>query len=87
MIWLQSLVVRWVAFLLFLPLGVPFKFVAAWDGVEERFHLRLVMWKKQSISKGGRITLIQITLSSLPIYFVFVVHATIDKIEERGIGS
>ena len=29
-----------------LPLGAPFKFVTVWDGVEERFHRRLAMWKR-----------------------------------------
>ena len=41
-----------------------------WDGVEERFQKKLAMWKKQYISKGGRITLIRNTLSSMPIYFM-----------------
>ena len=44
--------------------------MVAWDGVEERFHKSLAMWKKLYISKGGRITLIQSTLSCLPIYFM-----------------
>ena len=55
-----------------LPLGASFKFVAAWDGVEKRFRKRLAMWKRQYISKEGRLTLIQSTLASLPIYFVSV---------------
>ncbi|KAL6349294.1 hypothetical protein AAG906_033950 [Vitis piasezkii] len=38
-----------------LPLGVAHKLVAVWDGVEERFRKRLAMWKRQFISKGGRI--------------------------------
>ena len=46
------------SFYLGLPLGAPFKFMAVWDGVEERFKKRLVMWKRQYIFKGGRITLI-----------------------------
>ena len=29
-----------------LPLGAPFKSTAAWDGVKERFHKRLSMWKR-----------------------------------------
>ena len=66
-----------------LPLGAPFKFVA-WDRVEERFYKRLAMWKRQYISKGERITMIQSTLSSLPIYFVFALHATNDQIEARA---
>ncbi|RVW14659.1 Ubiquitin-conjugating enzyme E2 2 [Vitis vinifera] len=30
-----------------LPLGGPHKSVAVWDGMEERFHKRLAMWKRQ----------------------------------------
>ena len=51
-----------------LPLGARFKEVATWDGVEERLRKRLSLWKRQYISKGGRMTLIRSTLSSMPIY-------------------
>ena len=40
-----------------------------WDSVEERFRKKLAMWKRQYISKGGRLTLIRSTLSSFPVYF------------------
>ena len=53
-----------------LPLGAHHKSVVVWDGVEERFRRRLAMWKKQFISKGGRIALIRNTLSSMPIYLM-----------------
>ncbi|RVW59638.1 hypothetical protein CK203_103273 [Vitis vinifera] len=53
-----------------LPSGTSFKSVVVWDGVEERFRKRLAMWKRQYISKGGRLTLIRITLASMPIYFM-----------------
>ena len=53
-----------------LPLGALFKSMATWDRVEERFRKRLIMWKRQYISKGGRINLIRSTLSSLKIYFI-----------------
>ncbi|RVX19759.1 Transposon TX1 uncharacterized 149 kDa protein [Vitis vinifera] len=46
-----------------IPLGANHKSVAVWDGVEERFRKRLALWKRQFISKGGRITLIRSTLS------------------------
>ncbi|RVW53013.1 putative ribonuclease H protein [Vitis vinifera] len=36
----------------------------------ERFHRRLEIWKRQYISKGGTLTLIQSTLSNMPIYFM-----------------
>ena len=53
-----------------LPLGGPFKSVAVWDGVEECFQNRLTMWMRQYMAKGGRLTLIRSTLSSMPIYFM-----------------
>ena len=57
-----------------LPLGAAHKSVAVWDGVDERFWKRLAMWKRQFISKGGRFTLIRSTLSSMPIYFMSLLH-------------
>ena len=55
-----------------MSLGATFKSVAAWDRIEERFRKRLAMWKRQYISKGGRVTLIRSTLSNLPIYFMSI---------------
>ncbi|RVW59240.1 LINE-1 reverse transcriptase-like [Vitis vinifera] len=51
-----------------LPLGVPHKASSMWDGVEEKTRRRLALWKRQYISKGGRVTLIKSTLASMPIY-------------------
>ena len=51
-----------------LPLGANHKALGVWDTMEDRFRKRLASWKSQYISKGGRLTLIQSTLSSLPIY-------------------
>ncbi|RVX19808.1 LINE-1 reverse transcriptase-like [Vitis vinifera] len=51
-----------------LPLGAHHKAVSIWDGVEERMRKRLAQWKRQYISKGGRIILIKCTMASLPIY-------------------
>ena len=53
-----------------LPLGAKHKGVGVWDTVEDRFRNRLASWKSQYISKGGRLTLIRNTLSSLLIYFL-----------------
>ena len=53
-----------------LPLGAPHRALGVWDSMEERFRKRLSSWKRQYISKGGRLTLIRSTLSSLPIYFL-----------------
>ena len=76
MIWLVSWAARWLfaVYLLGDAIGCFFYSVAAWDGIEERFHKRLAMWKRQYISKGGRITLIRSSLSSLPIYFMSILH-------------
>ena len=53
-----------------LPLGAPFKSSRVRDVVEERFRKRLVMWKRQFLSKVGRLTLVKNTLSSFSIYFM-----------------
>ena len=53
-----------------LSLGAPHDCVNVWDSIDERFRKRLALWKRQYISKGGKLTLIKSTLSSLPIYFM-----------------
>ncbi|RVW67639.1 putative ribonuclease H protein [Vitis vinifera] len=81
-----------------LPLGAPYKSIRVWDAVEERFRKRLSLWKRQYLSKGGRLTLLKSTLSSLPTYFLslFVIPkrvcARLEKIqrdflwEKGGLG-
>ena len=39
-----------------------------WDGVEEGVRKRLALWKRQYISKGGRIILIKTTMTIMPLY-------------------
>ena len=51
-----------------LPLGAPNKASSVWDGVEKRVRRRLAHWKRQYISKGGRITLINSMMASMPLY-------------------
>nr|CAN64640.1 hypothetical protein VITISV_033931 [Vitis vinifera] len=51
-----------------LPLGASNKAPSVWDGMEEKVRRKLARWKRQYISKGGRITLIRSTLASMPIY-------------------
>ena len=53
-----------------LSLGTRQNSVSIWEGIEAKFRRRLVAWKRQYISKGGRLTLIRSTLSNLPIYLL-----------------
>ena len=41
-----------------LSLGMRHNSLQVWDGVEQRFRKKLALWKRQYISKGGRLTLI-----------------------------
>ena len=60
-----------------LPSGAPHKLVAAWDVVEERMQKKLALWKINYISKGDKLTLINSTLASLPIYQLSLVRMPI----------
>uniref|UniRef100_A0A2N9IHU7 Reverse transcriptase domain-containing protein n=1 Tax=Fagus sylvatica TaxID=28930 RepID=A0A2N9IHU7_FAGSY len=53
-----------------LPLGATFKETAIWNPVLERVEKRLGSWKRLYLSKGGKVTLIKSTLSSIPTYFL-----------------
>jgi hypothetical protein len=63
---ISSLLLRYLG----LPLGAPFKSKAIWDGVIEKMEKRLASWKKIYLSKGGCLTLIKSTLSSILTYFL-----------------
>src|SRR6266498_1202020 len=55
-------------------LGIPIHFKrlrnADWRKVEERFEKCLSSWKGKHLSIGGRLTLINLVLSSLPMYMM-----------------
>ena len=53
-----------------LPLGAPFKAKSIWNPIIECMEKRLAGWKRLYLSKGGKVTLIKSTLSSLPTYFL-----------------
>ena len=45
-----------------------FKSKSIWDSILEKMERKLSGWQRIYLSKGGRITLIKSTLSSLPTY-------------------
>ena len=55
-----------------LPLGANHKSVATCDGVEERYRKHLSLWRRNYLSKGGRLILIRSTISSISLFFFFV---------------
>jgi hypothetical protein len=52
-----------------LSLGAKYKDYHMWNSIIEKMEKRLSGWKRLYLSKGGRLTLINSTLSSLPTYF------------------
>jgi hypothetical protein len=53
-----------------MPLGASYKAVAIWNPILEKMERRLSSWQKLYLSKGGRLSLLKSTLSSLPTYFL-----------------
>jgi hypothetical protein len=68
-----------------MPLGASFKSISIWNGVIEKVERRLASWKKLYLSKGGRVTLIHSTLSSIPSYYLslFPIPVSVAKKLER----
>ena len=50
-----------------MPLGTSFKTTSIWNPILEK---KLSGWKRLYLSKGGRLSLLKSTLSSLPTYFL-----------------
>ena len=53
-----------------MPPGASNKSPSIWNPILEKMERKLAGWKKLYLSKGGRLTLLKITLSSLPTYFL-----------------
>ena len=51
-----------------LPLGAKFKDRAIWNPILEKMERRLTSWKRLYLSKGGKVTLLKSTLSTLLTY-------------------
>ncbi|KAI3507508.1 hypothetical protein L1887_22495 [Cichorium endivia] len=52
-----------------LPIGVNMKLSRNWNVVIEKFKSKLSKWKSKMMSFGGRLTLVNSVLSSLPLYY------------------
>ena len=52
------------------PFGATFKRKTIWNSMVEKMEKHLAGWKKLYLSKGGRLTLIKSTLSSLPSHYL-----------------
>ena len=53
-----------------MPLGASYKALEIWNPIIEKIERRLVGWQKMYLSKGGHLTLLKSTLSSLPTYYL-----------------
>ena len=55
-----------------MPLGASYKSISIWNPVLEKIEQRLARWKKLYLSKGGQLTLLKSTFSSLPPYYLLM---------------
>ncbi|KAL8512998.1 hypothetical protein ACS0TY_019242 [Phlomoides rotata] len=55
---------------------------SAWVNLVARIRMRLAKWKDKNLSFGGRITLIQSVLSSIPTYYLSFYHFPKSVIKE-----
>lgn len=64
------------------PFGGNMKSTAFWSPILENMEKKLDSWKFAYIFKGGRLTLIQAVLSSLPTYYL-----SVSKLPPRSIRT
>ena len=55
-----------------MPLGTMHKTASIWNPILKRMEKKLSGWKRLYLSKGGRLTLLKSTLSSLLTYYLFL---------------
>lgn len=64
-------------------LASNFKDKQAWQGLINRFSIYLAHWKKHYLRKAGPLTLIKLTLATLPVYMVALFVAPCSVVNER----
>ena len=76
-----------------MPLGAHYKDSSIWYPIIEKMEKRLSGWKRLYLEKGGKLTLLKSTLSSLPTYFLslFIMSqamaARIERIQRNSFGG
>ena len=53
-----------------MPFGSLYKTASIWNLILERMEKKLLGWKRLYLSKGGKLTLLKSTLSSLSTYYI-----------------
>ena len=53
-----------------MPLGTSYKTASIWNPILERMEKKLMGWKRLYLSKGGRLSSLKSTLSSLLTYYL-----------------
>ena len=61
-----------------LLLGAKFKDRAIWNPILEKMERKLASWKRFYLSKGGKVTLLKSTLSTLPTYYLSLFPIPVD---------
>lgn len=70
-----------------MPLGASYKSISIWNPVLEKIEQRLARWKKFYLSKGGQLTLLKSTFSSLPPYYLLMYQLPKLKITVSKVGN
>lgn len=70
-----------------LPLGAPYKCTTSWNTVVDRIQKRLAGWKGSYLSKGGKLVLIKLVLSSLPTFSIALCNTGFDGEKNRAMSA
>lgn len=65
-----------------LPVGANMNRRASWSGVVDKVSKKLNAWKANTLSMGGRLTLVKSVLNSIPLYFFSIFKAPVSVLSE-----